>query len=145
MVHNNLDTLYLYPVQCPAWPALDCLETTSSAALGNPGRIKQNKHNRQQQTNVVLSMEFMSLLTMSLAVMLKETQNIYHILSVKAVPVVGGVVVVLLALLGLGDNLAVGDGIFDLLVRDKLALLGHLLHPLALRVLRQAVVGNLGL
>ena len=48
-----------------------------------------------------------------------------------------------LALLGLGDNLAVGDGMFLLVLRDKLALLRHLLHPLALGVLREAVVGNL--
>ena len=50
-----------------------------------------------------------------------------------------------LALFRLGDNLGVGDGISLLLEREELALLGHLLHPLALRVLRQAVVGNLGL
>ena len=48
-----------------------------------------------------------------------------------------------LALLGLGDNLGVGDGVSALLLRDELALLRHLLHPLALRVLRQAVVGHL--
>ena len=56
---------------------------------------------------------------------------------------VARVVVVLLALLWLRDNLAVGDGIFVKLVRDILALLNHLLHPLALGVLRQAVVGYL--
>ena len=50
------------PVQCPAWTALNCLQTTWSAALGNPGRIKQNKYSRQQQTIVVISFLSMSYL-----------------------------------------------------------------------------------
>ena len=49
------------PVFCLGCPAL-CLQTKWSAALGYPGRKKQNKHSKQQQTNIVISILSMSLL-----------------------------------------------------------------------------------